>query len=89
MATRRVRKSRQSRKVKKGGIFGIPQFKQDYENVRNCQQYWSQNKNPSRCPQFATAYDYPGYINKLRGAKVLNKRTGQPATVYGDGTSEY
>jgi hypothetical protein len=89
MATRRVRKSRQSRKVKRGGIFGIPQFKQDYENVRNCQQYWSQNKNPNRCIDYAKVYNYPGYINKLRGAKVLYKQNGQPVTEYSDGTNDY
>ncbi len=93
MTTRRIRKSRQSRKVKKGGLFYIPQFKFDYENRRNCQLYWSKKRNPNRCIDYAKVYNYPGYINQQMGAQVLFKSQngipGGPPPMYSNGFIDY
>ena len=88
MATRRVRKSRRSRKSKRGGILGLSFLKTAQDNVNNCKQYWSDGKNPNRCERYATQYDYPGLANKNKGAEVRNKNPdgtlGQPMSATGN-----
>ncbi len=81
MSTRRMRKSRRSRKRKGRG-------KTSAQNIQNCKMYWS--KDPTRCDltanfddkttvkpgtnQLVDHYDYPGIIKKTMGAKVRMMR---------------
>ena len=69
MTTRRVRKSRKSRK--RGG--GMLMAKTPQDNMRNCQMYWGNNN----CATNALKYDYPGALNMSRGVRRMNSY-GQP-----------
>ena len=65
MPTKRKRIRR--KRTLNGGIPFITGTKTDPENVRNCKNYWSRGKDPSKCEEKAKGIDYPGLARKLRG----------------------
>jgi hypothetical protein len=61
MPTRRFRKN--NRKSRRGGILGIPFMKYIEDNIKNCEKYWSEGKDPKRCILKARGTGYGNYIN--------------------------
>lgn len=74
MPTKRTRnRGTRKNKSKRGGIPFIPGSKFHFENVSNCKNYWSENKEKSRCEEYAKKYDYPGYLRSKAGHQPMTK----------------
>lgn len=78
MATRRNRnqrsqRNRKNRKSRRGGFLGIPGTKFDFENVNNCKNYWSDEKDPRRCEGNSSQINYPGMLKKSLGQTPTTK----------------
>ena len=74
MPTRRVRKSRRSRK-RKGGILGIAALKTNQDNINNCVKYWGIDRGI--CTTNSPIINYPSSRNIFPSYKPGTNRAGQ------------